>query len=137
MLACEEIELFGRICMRRKVAYVPKALMLRNEGGHNLTSNHEKLSRYTILALQKILKREPQMPETSRQGIERELGKQHWWRGYAHFNAGRMADARDSFRSAVRHDPSYRRSCVRPYLLSYLPQPLVGFLRTARSPLAS
>ncbi len=85
MLACEDIELFARMCLRWKVALVNEPLVLRYEGSHNITSNSEKMSEYTILALNKVMQKEPQLPEPARAAIRKELGQQYWWNGYAAF----------------------------------------------------
>lgn len=132
MLACEDIELFARICVRWKVALVNDVLMVRNEGAHNITANQEKMSAYTILALKKILAKEVQLLPSPRQTIRTELGRQYWWRGYADYKAGRMVGAREAFKEAIRYDRNNARSCVPLIVVSYLPTSVTAYLHKAR-----
>ncbi len=132
MLVCEDVELFARICMRWKVALVRESLMVRNEGTHNITANLNKLSQYTILALTKVLAKEPHLPASSRRIIHTELGRQHWWRGYAAFQSGDMAAARIGLRNAIKYDGSNNRKSMLLLALSYLPQSIIRGLGTLR-----
>ena len=130
MLAAEDIELFARICLRWKVALVNQTLMVRAEGTHNITANAENLSRYTILAMQKILRREVDMPVSARTILHQELGRQYWWRGYADFKAGHRAAARLNLLRAVQHDPRTNlRTCVPLLIASALPSFVLRRLR--------
>lgn len=129
MLAAEDIELFARICSRWKVALVNEPLMIRYEGTHNITSNQDKMSRYTILALQKVLDKQPELSRSDREVIYRELGRQHWWRGYAALDEGSLVQARQSFAKAIRCDSSNFRSAAPLMAASFLPGPAFRFLR--------
>ena len=129
MLAAEDIELFARICLRWKVARVDQVLMIRTEGTHNITANSSKLNDYTILAFNKILAREPTLPTSTKHVVHVELGRQHWWRGYGYFKAGRSADARRDLLLAIRHDQANLRRCAPVLLASWLPPGLVKRLR--------
>lgn len=121
MLASEDIELFARICLRWKVARVPKPLMIRTEGVHNITANSSKMSEYTILAFNKILAREPALADSVRRTINEELGRQHWWRGYRRFKDGEPSKAREDLLRAIRYDSRNTRRCGTLFLASLLP----------------
>ncbi len=129
MLACEDIELFARICARWKVALVRRPLMIRNEGDHNITANGEKMSFYTILALQKILLKEPGLSASARKTIQTELGKQYWWRGYAAFERGEMGKCRENLWMAMRMDLRLSRRGVPLIALSLAPASVIGRMR--------
>jgi glycosyltransferase involved in cell wall biosynthesis len=132
MIACEDIELFARICSRWKVALVSAPLVVRYEGSHNITSNRDKMTRYTILALQKILLKEPNLPRATLQVIYKELGQQHWWRGYAALDTGDSTQARQSFASAIRWDSNNFRSAAPLIIASFLPGFALKFLRSLK-----
>lgn len=134
MLACEDIELFARICIRWKVALVNRPLTVRNEGTHNITANSDRMSKYTILALDKLVAKEPQLSASNRQTIQKELGRQYWWRGYAAFTAGDMAKARHNLKNAMRYDRGKWQLCVPLLALSILPAGLVKRLRSISKP---
>jgi len=128
MFACEDIELFARICSRWKAAKVDAPLMIRYEGTHNITSNSRKINQYTILALGKVLARTPGLPESTRKVIDRELGQQHWWFGYAAFKTGNMPQARQHLIAAIRCD-SHNAGRATPVLVaSLLPSSIAKFL---------
>ena len=129
MLAAEDIELFTRICSRWKVALVNEPLVVRYEGEHNITSNQGKMSRYTILALQKVLQKQADLRPSDREAISRELGKQHLWRGYAALEEGRMKEARQRLANAIRCDSGNFRSAAPLIAASLLPAPAFRFLR--------
>ncbi len=132
MLACEDIELFARICSRWKVSLVNEPLVIRYEGSHNITSNNSKINQYTILALQKILLKEPDLPNSTRKIIDEELGRQHWWRGCAAFDARDYVLARRSFIQAIRCDRRHVRSAGLLIAASFLPIAAVDYLRRSR-----
>jgi glycosyltransferase involved in cell wall biosynthesis len=132
MLAAEDIELFTRICSRWKVALVNEPLVIRYEGEHNITSNQGKMSRYTILALQKVLRKQTDLTRSDREAISRELGRQHWWRGYAALDEGDQNQARQSFTNAIRCDSSNFRSAAPLIAASFLPGPAFRFLRNRK-----
>jgi glycosyltransferase involved in cell wall biosynthesis len=132
MLACEDIELFARICSRWKVSLVNEPLVTRYEGSHNITSNNGKINQYTILALQKVLLKEPGLPNSTRKIIYEELGRQHWWRGCAAFDAGDYIQARQSLIHAVRCDRHHSRSAVLLTVASFLPKTAIDYLRRMR-----
>lgn len=121
MLACEDIELFARICSRWKVARVDTPLVVRYEGTHNITSNSRKINQYTILALQKVLARQSDLPKSTREIIDKELGQQHWWYGYAAFKDGNMAQARQHLIAAIRCDCQNARKAIPVLAASLLP----------------
>jgi glycosyltransferase involved in cell wall biosynthesis len=129
MLACEDVELFGRICSRWKAAWVNTPLVVRYEGGHNITANRNKMSQYTILALNKILRKEPGLPQSTQKVVYEELGRQHWWRGYEAFEQGNSIQARKSFIEAVRCDSSHLRPSALLIAASFLPSSARAFLR--------
>src|SRR5207248_4147362 len=129
MLACEDVELFGRICSRWKAAWVNTPLVVRYEGVHNITANRNKMSQYTILALRKILCKEPGLPASTRKVLLEELGRQHWWRGYEAFEQGDSIQARRCFVEAVRCDPSHLRHSSVLIAASFLPVSVRNFLR--------
>jgi len=133
MLVCEDVELFARICMRWKLALVNRPLVVRNEGTHNITANLSKLSQYTIIALNKILSKEPQLPASSRRVIQTELGRQHWWSGYAAFQSGDMVGARIGLGNAIKYDGSNCRKCIPLLALSYLPKSVIRSIDALRS----
>ncbi len=125
MFAAEDIELFARMCLRCKVARVNKPLMLRTEGIHNITANVNKLNDYTILALEKILAREPALGSSVRKVIHQELGKQTWWRGYRYFKAGEQKKARQELQRAIRYDTRNWRQCAPLLVASFLPKAML------------
>ena len=133
MLACEDIELFARICSRWKVARVDAPLVIRYEGTHNITSDSRKINQYTILALQKVLSKQPDLPSSTRGVISRELGQQHWWYGYAAFKAGDMRQARQHLIAAIRCDGHNARKAAPVLAASWLPSPLTRFLHRLNS----
>ena len=104
MLACEDIELFARMCLRARVALVNQPLMIRTEGAHNITANTDRLTRYTIKALHKILGTEKRIPPSGREIVMRELSLQYWYAGYTAFKAGRKAEARNAMLRTMRYD---------------------------------
>lgn len=125
MLACEDIELFARMLLRTKAVMVNEALMHRFEGAENITANHDKLSRYTILALQKILAKEQSLPADSRRVIHRELSRQYMWRGCACFSQGRMDEVRANCVRAVGYDCRRCLGCGKLFLGSLMPDCLL------------
>ena len=133
MLACEDIELFARILLRCKVARIDRALMVRYEGAHNITANSAKLNRYTILALRKVLAKEPRLPKSARGVVYRELGRQYLWAGYADFQHGRMSEARRHLVRSMRYDARQTRACLPLLAASFLPQPMLKRLREVNS----
>lgn len=134
MIASEDIELFARICLRWKVSLVNVPLMIRNEGTHNITANSEKMNAYTILALHKVLHREPNLPASARRAIYQELGRQYWWHGYGAFKTGRPSASRRSLLRAVRYDVRNLRKCVAVLLASALPGFVLRRLRREADP---
>lgn len=132
MLACEDIELFARICSRWKIARIDAPLMIRYEGTHNITSNSRKINQYTILALQKVLARQPDLPRSTRKVIEKELGQQHWWYGYAAFKDGDMRQARRHLISAIRWDSHNARKAIPVLAVSVLPSFLAKSLSSLK-----
>jgi glycosyltransferase involved in cell wall biosynthesis len=133
MLACEDIELFARICSRWKVARADKPLVVRYEGTHNLTSDNRKINQYTILALNKILHKEPGLSSAARKVIRQELGRQHWWRGYSAFNEDDMAGARRNLFASIRCDARHLRSAAFVIAVSLLPSSALKLLRRWRN----
>jgi glycosyltransferase involved in cell wall biosynthesis len=129
MLACEDVELFGRICSRWKVAWVNIPLVIRYEGVHNITANRSRMSQYTILALKKILQKEPDLPVSTRKVLYEELGRQHLWRGYEAFEVGNSIQARRSLIEAIRCDSDHFRSGSVLIAASFLPVSSRMFLR--------
>jgi glycosyltransferase involved in cell wall biosynthesis len=133
MLACEDIELFARICSRWKAAMVKEPLVTRYEGTHNLTANSRRMNQYTILALKKVLLKEPALPRSTRKVIYKELGQQHWWYGYGAYKEGNMGLARQSLMASIRCDPHNLRAAAFVIAASFLPAPTLKLLRQARS----
>ena len=129
MLACEDIELFARICSRWKVSLVNEPLVIRYEGIHNITSNQSKINRYTILALQKVLSKEPSLPDSTRKVIYKELGQQHRWMGWTAFHEGNRIQARQSLIDAIRYDKRHIRSSAVLIAASFLPGVAIDSLR--------
>ena len=126
MLACEDIELFARMCLRTEVALVPEPLIIRTEGGHNLTASRDRIIRYTALAIQKILAQEPDLSARQRRVLHQQLALQYWWGGYASFKAGRLQEARRELLQALRYDPWHMGRVPRVLLATLLPQRLLG-----------
>jgi glycosyltransferase involved in cell wall biosynthesis len=129
MLACEDIELFARICSRWKAALVNTPLAIRYEGSHNITANSGRMNQYTILALKKILQKEPDLPVSTQKVLHEELGRQHFWRGYEAFGVGNSVQARTSLFEAIRYDANYLRSGSVLIAASFLPGSAREFLR--------
>jgi glycosyltransferase involved in cell wall biosynthesis len=121
MLACEDIELFARMLLRCKAVLVNEPLMVRFEGLQNITADHDRLSRYTILALRKILAKERTLAAAARKVVHRELSQQYIWRAGECLRSARMAEVRKTSALAVRYD--YRRIVVsgKLFLVSLLP----------------
>jgi glycosyltransferase involved in cell wall biosynthesis len=121
MLVCEDLELFARISLHGKVAWSRRPLTVRYEGTHNLTSKSERIVHYTILALTKVLAKEPDMPRSARRAIDRELGKHYQWRAHAALQrAERSVACADALR-AIRLDPTSLRAVVPTLIASLLP----------------
>ncbi len=133
MLACEDIELFARICAHWKVALVNKPLMVRYEGDHNITSNSRQMSDYTILALEKVLQKERNLAASARSVIWGELGRQHSWAGHSAFVEREMGRARHHLMQALRSDPRTYRSSVGLLAASFLPTFVIKALRDLRA----
>jgi glycosyltransferase involved in cell wall biosynthesis len=122
MLACEDVELFTRICLLGKVSWIRKPLMVRYEGTHNITSNSQRMLHYMILAFTKVLAKEPDMPRSARITIERELGKHYQWRAHAALQQGKGEEARADSLRAIRLDPKRLRALAPMFIASMLPQ---------------
>ena len=133
MLACEDVELFARICSRWKVARVDAPLVIRYEGTHNITSNSRRVNQYTILALEKVLSKQPDLPPSTRKVINKELGQQHWWYGYAAFKDGNMAQTRQNLIASIRCDAHYIRAVAPILAVSFLPSFIVNLLHKLKS----
>lgn len=129
MLAAEDIELFAKICLRWKVARNPQPLMIRTEGTHNITANTGKMADYTILAFEKILRRETELPPSTKATLKSELGRQYWWRGYARFKADMQASARQDLLRSVRYNLRNFGRCAPLIIASLMP---AGVLRRLR-----
>jgi hypothetical protein len=87
------------------------------------------MSHYTILALKKILRKEPGLPPSTQKVVYEELGRQHWWRGYEAFEQGNSIQARKSFVEAIRCDSSHLRPSSLLIAASFLPASVRTFLR--------
>lgn len=133
MLACEDIELFARICSRWKAAMVNEPLVIRYEGTHNLTSNSRKINQYTILALRKVLLKQPDLPLSLQKVIYKELGQQHCWYGHRAFREGNMVLARQNLLASIRCDTHNLRPAVFVIAASLLPAPALKLLHKLKS----
>ncbi len=133
MLACEDVELFSRMCSHWKVARVHGSLMIRYEGSHNITSNNRQMSDYMILALQKLLEKEPDLTRSVRNVVHRELARQYSWAGAAAYKRKEMGRARRHLLNALRYDPSGARSSAVTLAASFLPGFLIEILRGSRA----
>ena len=122
MLACEDIELFARMCLRTRVALVPESLIIRTEGGHNITASRDRIIRYTARAIEKILTLEPKLTPGQRSVLHQQLALQYWWSGYANFKAGKGRDARKDLLRAIRYDPRHMGKVPRVLLATLLPK---------------
>ena len=100
-------------------------LVDRYEGAGNLTGNNERTGLFTIMALQSVMRREPSLTPSQRQACLAELGRQHFWRGYEYFLAGRFAPARQHLRSAVEADPTHDAAATKLLRWMRLPTPVV------------
>ena len=129
MLASEDVELFSRMCTQWKVALVRQQLMIRNEGGHNLTADQLKLSRYTVLAFQKFLAAIHGLSQKTVKLARQQIGVHSWYQGYAAFKAGNMAEARRRLTTSMRYDPGTTRQCLPVLLAACLPVPVLRLIR--------
>ncbi len=129
MLACEDIELFARMCAHWKVALVNQSLMIRFEGSHNITADSRKMGEYTILALGKLLEKERTLSRATRTVVHREVGRQHSWAGYTALEQGEVSRARGHLMRAIRYDLRNLRPSVRLLAASLLPASLRRSLR--------
>ncbi len=132
MVSSEDVELFARVCTRWTVALVNMVLTIRNEGDHNLTTNKERTGKYTVMALTKVLSKEPDISVSARSAIFKELGRQYWWLGYAAFREGDLIKARHNLKNAIRYDRRKSRESIPILALSYLPQSIIRGLGTFR-----
>jgi glycosyltransferase involved in cell wall biosynthesis len=133
MLACEDVELFARLCLQGKVAWIRQPLVVRYEGTHNITGNSERMLHYMVVAFTKVLAKVPDMPQRARSAIERELGKHHQWRAYSALQQGKRWEAcADSLR-AVRLDPKRLRAVLPTLLASVLPQRVYRRIKQSRT----
>lgn len=132
MLACEDVELFARICLRWEVALIRKPLMIRYEGTHNITANSARLNRYMILALEKLLAKEPDITPHARSVVRKELAQQYFWHGYAAFHDENLSDSRRSLRNAMATNPEYIRAALPMLAASYSPAFLRTWLKSVR-----
>jgi glycosyltransferase involved in cell wall biosynthesis len=122
MRACEDLELFARLCLQGKVAWIREPLMVRYEGTHNITGNSERMLHYMIVAFTKVLAKVPDMPRGARRAIEKELGKHHQWRAHAALRQGEKGEARADALRAIRLAPKSLREVVLTLIASMLPQ---------------
>ncbi|GAA3757060.1 glycosyltransferase [Terriglobus aquaticus] len=119
MLACEDVELFTKMTLRGKVAWVNEPLMIRTEGtGQNITGNGEKLQNYLIRAFHSLLGNEP-MPQSTRRIMHREIGLNYFYRGYTRWKQGKPG-ARHDLLQAIRFGPQVRLKALRTLLATYL-----------------
>jgi len=128
MVACEDIELFTKMCNVWKVALVGKQLMVRREGAHNITANKDKIRRYTILAFQKFLRSTPQLNRTSRQIVCRELSVQCFDDGYVAFKANDARTARVRLFESLRYDKGNARKALPLLFICCVPTRLRNLL---------
>jgi glycosyltransferase involved in cell wall biosynthesis len=133
MLACEDVELFARICLHGKVAWIRKPLVVRYEGVHNLTSKPERILNYLILAFTKVLAKEPDMPRSARSAIKKELSKHHQWRAYATLQQGKGREACADALRAIRLDATRLRPVLPTLFASMLPQRVYGWIKQSRT----
>jgi len=129
MLACEDVELFARLCLQGKVAWIRKPLVVRYEGAHNITGDSERMLHYMIVAFTKVLAKVPDMPRRARYAIERELGKHHQWRAHAALQQGNREQACTDSLQAIRLDPSRLRAVLPTLLASMLPHQVYGRIK--------
>ena len=130
--ASEDFELFARVCLRWQARRVDQPLTRRREEGHNLTADKAKLSRYTILALEKILLREPDLQPRTKRAVFEELGRHHWWRGYELFQSAEPGAARPHLARAIRYNRENLRTCAPLLLASFLPRNVLTQIRQRR-----
>jgi glycosyltransferase involved in cell wall biosynthesis len=122
MLACEDVELFTRICLQGKVAWIRKPLMVRYEGTHNITSNSQRMLHYMIVAFTKVLAKEPYMQRSARNAIQRELGRHYQWRAHAALQHAERKEARADLLRAICLAPKSMGTVVPTLIASMLPQ---------------
>ena len=121
MLICEDLELFACIGLHGKVAWSRRPLTVRYEGTHNLTSKSERIMHYAILAFNKILQKEPDMPRSVRRAIEKELGQHYRWRSYAALQQAKRGEASTDALGAIRLDATGLRAVLPTLIASLLP----------------
>lgn len=121
MFACEDMELFMKMCLRWKVALVREQLVIRREGGYNITANHEKLGRYTILAFRKFLAAEPELKPSTKKIVKEELGRQCWYRAYTAYSTSNLPEARKCLIDSMRFDAANIRRCMPLLIASWFP----------------
>ena len=120
MLACEDVELFTKMTLRGKVAWVRQPLILRTEGtGQNITGNGEKLQNYLIRAFHSLLGN-VSMPRSIRDVMRRELGLNYYYRGYTRVKAGHRQAGRRDLLQAIRYRPRIRGKALRALAASFL-----------------
>lgn len=130
MLACEDIELFTKMCLRGKVARIDRPLMIRSEGSSNITANGEKMQHYTLRAFHHLLGNVA-MPKRVRRVMRKELGLNYFHRGYQRFRLGKMSSARRDLLQAIRYLPQVRWKAMRVLVVSLFPR-----LRSLRRPVS-
>lgn len=122
MLACEDVELFTKMTLRGKVAWVNEPLMIRTEGtGQNITGNGEKLQNYLIRAFHSLLGN-VEMPSTTRTVMRRELGLNYFYRGFTRRTNGQLRAGQRDLVQAIRYSPAVRGKALRALVASILPR---------------
>ena len=122
MLACEDVELFTKMCLRGKVAWVNEPLMIRTEGGgQNITANGERLQNYLLRALHSLLGNVA-MPRSTRRVLRNEIGLNYLYRGYNRWKQNKPGARRDLVQ-AIRFGPPVRFKAFRSLAATFLTRP--------------
>jgi glycosyltransferase involved in cell wall biosynthesis len=130
MRSHEDMDLWVRMCQRWKVGLIRKSLTHRRQGAANMTSNESLRSEYNVKFFEKALSL-PELTDAQRHTIIKRLGNMHFVQGYHYFSNGRMPQCRNSLLQSVRCGVWSPRA-IAYFAASFLPQSLIGFLRTPK-----
>jgi glycosyltransferase involved in cell wall biosynthesis len=130
MRSHEDIDLWLRMCQRWNAALVRKPLTHRRQGSANMTSNDSLRTEYGIKLYLKALSL-PNITESQRLTMVRQLGNAYFFQGYLYFTQGKMKECRNSLTQSL-HRRRWNRNAWIYYAASYLPKPLIDRISMAK-----
>jgi hypothetical protein len=130
MRSHEDVDLWLRICQKRKVVLVPKPLTHRRQGLANMTSDSDLRTRYGVIFFEKALKL-PDLTEAQRDTIVQRLADAYFLRGSYLFAKGKMEECRKALRLSLQSKGSSLKAWAY-YAGSFLPATLIDHLRNGK-----